>query len=465
MQRFLVWLIAGSFMTESGQAPHEIPATQPALHFTADAGWINDPVGLTYHDGRYHLFFQYIRGQAVWSPRCCWGHAVSYDLLTWTEQAPILEPGDGDGGCWSGSLVVDDNGQATIFYTSVQLDNLNIGRIRTAQPDDETWNTWRKGALVEGIAPTNDAGIFRDPQVSRDGDGWRMLVGSGRNDGAATALAYTSPDLIAWTFGGEFTSRSSTEQDQVWTGKVWECPQLVHLGSKHVLLFSVWEQSMPYYEAYAIGSLINGEFKIEKWGRLSYGDSYYAGATFADAAGRPGMIYWLREVTDSRGRWTGAHSLPHLLRLDGNNQLTAEPHPNVAQRRGPVVKITPDLRRAVKLPPVADLEWNLEPRRPATLRVCSADGTQVVRMIANDGALKIEITDKTWTMPYSASLRLVFDGPVIELFSVAGLFAAPIPVAGTRTISLTNSSCLIYELREHMNKALIVHARQNGCAP
>ena len=433
-------------MIESDQAVQQAPPTRPVLHFTAVSGWINDPIGLTYHDGRYHLFFQYIHGQAAWSPECCWGHAVSDDLLTWTEHDPILEPGDGDGGCWSGSLVVDNQGRATIFYTSVQLDDLNIGQIRTAQPDDETWNTWRKGGFVEGIVPTSDAGIFRDPQVSRDGDGWRMLVGSGRNDGTATALAYTSADLIAWTFRGEFASRSSAQQDQVWTGKVWECPQLVPLGSKHVLLFSVWEPWIPYYEAYAVGSLINGEFKIDKWGRLTYGDSYYAGAIFADAAGRPGLIYWLREVTDSQGRWTGAHSLPHVLRLDENNQLIAEPHPNVAQRRRPATKISIDHEQPVALPPIADVEWNLGRGRPASLTVRSANGTQVVRMITNDGALKIEIAGKIWTMPSSAALRLVFDGPVVELFSTAGVFSAPIAVAGHRAISLTNSSCSIYEL-------------------
>jgi beta-fructofuranosidase len=273
-----------------------------------------------------------------------------------------------------------------------------------------------------------------------------MLVGSGRNDGTATALAYTSPDLIAWTFSGKFASRSSTEQDHVWTGKVWECPQLIPLGSKHVLLFSVWEPWIPHYEAYAIGSLVNGGFKIEKWGRLSYGDSYYAGAVFADAAGRPGLIYWLREVTDSQGRWTGAHSLPHMLRLDENNQLTAEPHPNVAQRRRPATKTSIDHEQPAALPPIADMEWNLGRRRPATLSVRSADGTHVLRVIANDGALKIEIADKIWTMPYSAALRLIFDGPVVELFSIGGAFAAPITVVGHRTISLTNSSCSIYEL-------------------
>ena len=221
------------------------PANRPALHLTAQSGWINDPMGLTYHDGRYHMFFQYVPAKILWGPQCWWGHAVSEDLLSWTEREPILRPGDGDGGCWSGSLAVDDAGRATIFYTSVQLDDLDLGQIRTAQPDDVTWNTWQKGPFVEGINPTSDIVVFRDPQVSRDANGWQMIVGAGRRDDTAVALSYRSPDLLNWTSEGEFASRSSAVREPVWTGKVWECPQLITVGSKHVLLFSVWEPQIP----------------------------------------------------------------------------------------------------------------------------------------------------------------------------------------------------------------------------
>jgi len=433
-------------MLDAPQAmPASQPSTRPALHFTAKTGWINDPLGLTYHEGRYHLFFQYVPGQTEWAPGCYWGHAVSADLLTWAEQEPVLEPGDGDGGCWSGSLVVNDEGEVTIFYTSVQLDDLDIGRIRTARPVDQIWNTWRKGPIVDSVVPTSGATIFRDPQVSRHGRGWRMLVGSGRSDGTPTALAYTSPDLIKWSFDGEFASRSSAERDPVWTGKAWECPQLVPLGDKHALLFSVWEPWIPHYEAYAIGSLDNGEFLIESWGRLTYGDAYYAGSTFTDAEGRPGLIYWLRGVDDAEGQWTGAHSVPHLLRLDENDRILAEPHPNVAQRRGPVVKINSDFNGPVELPSTADVEWNLSGGLLASLSVRSSDGTFVMDIAATDDEFRIAIADQMWTMPPSAAVRIVFDGPVVELFSAAGVFAAGVR-AGARTISLSNSACFIHEL-------------------
>jgi len=431
-------------MLESGPATE--PTTRPALHFTARQGWINDPLGLTYHDGRYHLFFQYLPGQSTWSPDCRWGHAVSEDLLEWTEREPILQPGDGDDGCWSGSLVLPGTGPPTIFYTSVQLDNLDIGRIRTAWPDDTTWNSWRKGPVVAGVQPPDNAIVFRDPHVTRDSDRWRMLVGSGRNDGTATALAYTSSDLANWVFGGEFASRSCAEREPVWTGTVWECPQLIRLGDKYALTFAVWEPWIPHYQAYAIGRLVARRFTIESWGRLSYGDAYYAGAAFTDVDGRPGLTYWLRGVADRHQRWTGAHSLPHLIRLDNDDRLIAVPHPNLAKRRGAPVLLTSHTPTPAPLPGTADIEWSFPPDRDANLTIRSTDGAPVVDVSADHHQIRIAIADKVWAMPLSVDLRLIIDGPVLEVFGGGGVFAAAIPTAGTRTITIANGTCSIHTL-------------------
>ncbi len=139
-----------------------LPTSRPSLRLTLVSGWINDPLGLTFHRGEHHLFYQYTPDQIEWSPRCWWGHATSEDLFDWTERSPILEPDDGDGGCWSGSLVVVDN-EATIFYTSVREDDLNIGSVRVAHTEDPDWSRWRKGNLLRHIEPTSDAVIFRDP--------------------------------------------------------------------------------------------------------------------------------------------------------------------------------------------------------------------------------------------------------------------------------------------------------------
>ena len=78
---------------------------RPVLHFTANSGWINDPHGITFRNGQYDVFFQYVPGQTVWAPNCHWGHAVGPDLMSLQERGVAIAPGEGDGGIWTGSLV------------------------------------------------------------------------------------------------------------------------------------------------------------------------------------------------------------------------------------------------------------------------------------------------------------------------------------------------------------------------
>jgi beta-fructofuranosidase len=216
-------------------------ATRPRLHFTAANGWINDPLGLTWHDGAYHLFFRYRRSATQWGADCHWGHATSPDLFGWNEGPIALRPGDGDDGCWSGSLVVPPGRDAVLFYTSVRLPDDHLGRVRVALPADPRWATWVKKDVVVPAPADADLIGFRDPFVFADADGWRMLVGAGRTDGHATAFAYRSTDLVTWVSTGALTSRSRAERDPVHTGGMWECVQLVELDERHLFVVSVWD--------------------------------------------------------------------------------------------------------------------------------------------------------------------------------------------------------------------------------
>lgn len=299
---------------------------RPALHFTAESGWINDPYGVTRHGGRYHLFFQHVPGATAWAAGQHWGHAVSDDLVRWAEQPVVLSPGDGDGGIWSGCVVPDGGG--ALFYTSVQVDDPQVGRVRLARPTDDSWAAWVKHGVV--VEPPGDLDLvaFRDPFVLRDCAGWRMLVGGGLADGTGLALTWTSDDLETWAYDGVLASRPGHDREPVWTGAVWECPQLFRVGDAWVLLVSVWSEGETSHEACAVGDLVDGRFEARSWQRLTHG-AHYAGSAFTDAEGRPCVLHWLRGVADPDGGWAGAHSVPHFLRLDGD-RVVAEPHPAVA---------------------------------------------------------------------------------------------------------------------------------------
>ena len=389
---------------------------RPSLHFTSRSGWINDPYGLTWHGGRYHLFFQHVPDQVVWAPQQRWGHAVSDDLLHWTELAVAVEPGDGDDGIWSGSVVAPDDGDAALFYTSVRLTDLQLGSARVARPTDDSWNEWVKKGVVAVPPPGLDVVAFRDPFVLHDGTTWRMLMGAGLADGTALALTYTSADLESWTYDGVLAERSGAETDPVWTGSVWECPQLFRLDERWVLVVSVWEGHATHFEAYAVGDLVDGRFTADRWGRLTYGPGYYAASTFTDADGARCLIHWVRDLVDPAARWASAHSVPHAVRLDGD-RLVLSPHPVVdAARTGAPATVRDGV---VETDGPVDLELVLGgDGGSATLALA---GTTVLAVEA--GQVHIAVEDgSAWSMPLpGASLRVLVDAAVVEVFGPAGV--------------------------------------------
>ncbi|EYR63681.1 glycosyl hydrolase family 32 [Actinotalea ferrariae CF5-4] len=427
-------------------SPSPVPP-RPLVHFAPRAGWVNDPLGLTWHDGRYHLFFQYVPDSTDWQLHCHWGHATSEDLVHWTEHEPALLPGDGDDGVWSGSIAVpDDGGAAALFYTSVTAAaGLGIGRNRVARPLDGSWTRWEKGPVVAELPPgfaPEAVEAYRDPWVVREGGAWWMVVGGGLRDergGTATAWVYRSTDLEEWTYHGLLTTRHTTETDGEWSGPVWECPQLFPLDGSWVLTLSAWEPDHPHHAVYAVGDFADGSFTARRWSRLTYGPAYYAGSAFADRDGRRGLIHWMRQVGGAAEGWAGAHSVPHLLRLEGD-ALVCEPHPAVlAARTGSLGVATPgqDLAAASS---AVDVVW--EPEGSSTLRVGpgspAPDGGEVVVLEADDTLVVAHVGAQRWEMPRGAGpVRVVLDGPTCEVFTTGGVMGVAVPASAGLRVAVT----------------------------
>ncbi len=391
---------------------------RPRFHFTARTGWINDPHGITYRNGRYEVFFQYVPDSTVWAPGCHWGHARGEDLFSLEELPVALRPGEGDDGIWTGSLVLDDAGEVYIFYTSTNSPDFGIGRVRVARPLDEDWLGWRKGDVVAEAPAGLDLVAFRDPFVFRDGDEWCMFVGGALADGTAAALSYSSGDLERWRYDGIAASRSTEEREPVWMGALWECPQLVELDGRHALISSVWDADVLHYAGYGIGEYLGGIFGASVWGRLTYGSSYYAPSLFRDADGRPCLLFWMRGVADPAAGWASAHSIPHLLSRDGD-RLVATPHPDLEKYRGPAVSSGTPLGTA------ADIEW--EPGTTGELEVTNGKG-RLLRISVSGRELILTTEGGTETMPFAGGpVRIVLDGPIAEVATSAGLLGVVLP--------------------------------------
>lgn len=414
---------------------------RPAFHFSAAEGWINDPLGVTWKDGQYHLFYQYVPGRTTWASSCHWGHSTSPDMIAWTEQGIAVAPGDGDDGVWSGSIVTDTDGAATMFYTSVTEPDIGIGTVRTATPDDDSWSSWTKGGKLM-TAPDLGVVAYRDPFVFRDGGQWRMFVGAGLEGGTAAAVSYSSPDLAQWTLDGIAAQRSGTETAPVWTGTMWECPQLFEIDGSHVLVTSIWEDDVLHYVAYGVGSYSDGRFTARSWGQLTYGKSYYAPSFFRDKDGAPSLIFWVRGVISPEGQWASALSVPHTLTLDGDT-LIATPHADLAKYTQPARLEQLDGRFESVLDGGADLRCVVA--AGTVISLATADGPLATLRHDGEGlevsaAGNADFTDVFFPVAAESEVRVIIDAGVLEISGRQGIMAVPLPlVAAPLMVTVTDA--------------------------
>lgn len=389
---------------------------RPRFHFTPRTGWINDPHGITLRDGHYEVFYQYVPGQTEWAPSCHWGHASGEDLLTLAERGIAIAPGDGDDGIWTGCLVADGP-TPRVFYTAVSTPDFGIGRVRWAEPIDDQWDTWRKGDVVVQAPPGFDLIAFRDPFIRREGDLWRMFVGAASRDGRAMALSYSSHDLSAWHFDGVALERNKTDLDPVWTGALWECPQVFVVGGVSVMVSSIWDADELHYAAYAVGSYESARFSPTGWGRLTWGPSLYAPSLFLDKEGLPALTFWMRGVGGTG--WMGAHSLPYRVGIE-DGRLVAAPHPDVAKHRT-------EMSATGQVPGLtADIEWESE---GGALFVYSG-GDAAIEMRRAGDTLAVTASGTTERIPCGGAIRILVDGPTLEISSSEGIYARAFEPSG-----------------------------------
>jgi beta-fructofuranosidase len=383
--------------------------TRPGFHVTAPSGWINDPLGVTWHDGRYELFVQYVPDAPVWAPACRWGRLSSPDLVRWQWIGTALSPGTDEAGCWSGSVVIGDDGLPVILYTSVRAGALERGAVALAVGDRE-WRSWTADRVP--VVPGPPEGVpmshFRDPFVRRDGDAWRMVVGGGLATGRPAALQYASPDLRHWTYEGIVAEDDGP-------GSVWECVQLFPLDGAQVLVVSVWDDGSPRSVAYAVGDLDGRRFVPRRWRPFTATDAVYATTTFADAAGRRCAISWVREPAVPGAEWAGVLSLPVVLTRDGD-RVTVAPHPDVDGLRTAVLVDTGPCEGRVLtgVEPFLDLIADVAPGGGISvgdlLSVAVDGGAVVLRRPGRDDA-RIAVP------PGPVTLRLLLDAELAEVFA------------------------------------------------
>lgn len=232
---------------------------KPRWHFLPPTGWMNEPHGILHYRGKHHIFYQRNERGPYWGD-ITWGHAVSDNLVDWTDLGSALVPRDvptAPDGIWSGSAVVDESGSPVLFFTAG--DNTDDPNERTvlARADDDTdadltsWsshphpvtriNDARASLAAQGrkVLPAE----FRDPFVWREGSRWFQLVGGGIENEGGTAFLYESAAAEGpWSFRGPLVVGDVSAFPA--TGVMWELPSLIALEAdgrtRHVLLVTPW---------------------------------------------------------------------------------------------------------------------------------------------------------------------------------------------------------------------------------
>lgn len=302
---------------------------RPQIHFSPKEKWMNDPNGMVYHNGTYHLFYQYYPDSTVWGPMH-WGYATSKDLVHWTHQPIALYP-DSLGYIFSGSAVVDKaktsgfgkKGQTPLVALFTHHDPMgekagrNDYQVQSLAYSLDNGRTWKKYA---GNPVLRNPGLkdFRDPKVMwyEPGKKWIMALAT-----YSQILFYSSPDLKNWTKESEFGKDLGAH------GGVWECPDLfpLELNGKEVWVLLVnlnpggpnGGSATQYFIGDFDGKTFTASHTDTRW--LDYGPDEYAGVTWSNTGDRKiflgWMSNWLYGQVVPTERWRSAMTIPRDLAL------------------------------------------------------------------------------------------------------------------------------------------------------
>lgn len=475
--------LSGTFNTENRDK------FRPLYHHTPLYGWMNDPNGMFYKDGEYHLYYQYNPYGSMWG-NMHWGHSSSKDLIHW-EHHPVAIAPNGLGAVFSGNSVVDkDNtagfGENTVvsLYTSAGVSQ--IQSMAYSRDNGKTFHIYEGNPVITADEESRDPNIFWHAESGK----WILVL--------AHALAkdmwiYSSPDLKNWTKESAFGQGYGCQDG------VWECPDLLHLPvrgtdlKKWVLICNI-NPGGPF--GGSASQYFTGEFdgknficdtapEVTKW--MDYGKDHYATVSWSNAPeGRHTVIAWMSNWQYANNvptqQYRSANSLPREIELyqgeDGGYYIATTPSPETLALRG---------KKAVKHKPFSAGKNKVTHKLPTAnsgvceinLEVNARNAGQIHITLANDNGeqttMTYDMTQKTFAMDRTKSgltefskdfpavtvapapggkkqhLRLFIDRCSIEAFEGDGRFVMtnlvfPENPYTTISISTDNNKCKVEDL-------------------
>ena len=416
-------------------------AYRPTYHFSPAWGWMNDPNGMVYKDGEWHLFYQYNPYGSFWG-NMHWGHAVSKDLVNWEHLGIAIAPDD-LGTIFSGSAIVDKENTAgfgkdaiVAMYTS---DGINQTQsIAYSNDNGRTFTKYPGNPVIVGEVPD-----FRDPKLFWDAQSkqWKVILAAGQE-----VQFWSSDNLKKWTYDSSFGLSYGNHNG------VWECPDLIRLPfegkDKYVLILNI-NPGGPFGGSatqYFVGSYDGKTFKcddlptVTRW--MDYGKDHYATVTWSNAPdNRTVAIAWMSNWQYANSvpttQFRSANSVPRdlsLIRKGKEVILKSTPSPEVEALRGTPesfqlstapVQLFESAAKAYELV----IRFNLGKKDDATFVLSNETGEQV--------AMSYDATAQTFSMDRRGSGNVKFSK------SFAAVTLAPTRVGGRMELRLLVDSASI----------------------
>lgn len=410
---------------------------RPLYHHTPAYGWMNDPNGMFFKDGVWHLYFQHNPYGSQWE-NMTWGHSTSTDLIHWTFQGDPVQP-DAWGSIFSGSSVVDKNNTAGFGENAIVALYTSAGENQTqsmaySTDNGKTFTKYDGNPIITSSVPD-----FRDPHMfwNEDIKKWNMILAAGQQ-----MNIYSSDNLKDWKFESSFGAEYGSH------GGVWECPDLMKMKvrgtdkEKWMLVCNINPGGPSGGSAtqYFVGDFDGHKFTCEskpevtKW--MDYGKDHYATVTFDNAPnGRHVALAWMSNWQYANQvptlQYRSANSIPRdlgLFEYKGNTYCSVTPSEEITAARSK--KPSKSLSEACEM--VVNLKGD------ATITLSNSKGEKVVMTYnAKDETFSMDrtLSGKTdFSSDFAAittapvygkmnKLRIFIDKSSIEVFDNDGKMA------------------------------------------
>ena len=386
---------------------------RPAYHHTPQYGWMNDPNGMFYKDGRWHLYYQWNPYGSKWQ-NMTWGHSSTADLVNWEHHPVAIAPND-LGSIFSGSSAIDHNntagfGEDAVIALYTSAGDYQMQSLAYSTDNGMTFTNYADNPVITLPTEARDPNMFFNPATGL----WNLVLAHALEK---EILIFTSPDLKKWTLEGNFGKGLGARDG------VWECPDLFELtvpgtGQKKWMMIVNINPGGPFGGSatqYFIGDFDGKTFTADttpggyvptKW--LDYGKDYYATVSWSDNPdNRRTVIGWMSnwQYADQvpTQQFRSANSLPREIGLfrasDGQLYASSIPSPELKKLRGKEFLSMKNIS-VDKMPKIIDLPTEND-------GICEIN----IEIVSNNNPVKIVLSS-----PAGNKVNMAYD-PMTHLFS------------------------------------------------